>query len=424
MSSYYEVEQFLFTQFPNYQKYGQKAFNPSIEMSKRFAAFHNNPEKDLRLIHVAGTNGKGTSAHSIASILQSAGYQTGLYTSPHLKSFTERIRINGCEISEEAVVDFVSRLKPTIEAVRPSFFEVTVAMAFDYFYSQMVDIAVIEVGLGGRLDSTNVITPEVSLITSIGFDHTDLLGNTLAQIASEKAGIIKHRIPVVIGDEQSETWPVFKEKADREQSPLIRAPETVQLVADHGEDRTIRFQGKDYQIDILSDYYLKNLPGIFETVNTLNKKTWNISEIAIKEGLKHVKQATGLKGRFQILDRSPFVIADISHNEPGLNALLRQIANLSYDHLHLIYGTVKDKDLKSILPLLELPKTTYYFTQSQVPRSLSYIELTEEAGALGLNGEAFEDVNLALQEARKNANSNDLILITGSTFVVAEIEEL
>ena len=422
--TYEESLDFLYRQLPMYQRTGKAALKPNLDNTYRLLEALENPHLQLKFVHVAGTNGKGSSAHSIASILQAAGFKTGLYTSPHLKSFTERIKINGVEVPSSFIAEFVSRIKADIEVIRPSFFEVTVAMAFEYFYQRQVDIAVIEVGLGGRLDSTNVITPEVSLITSIGFDHMDLLGDTLEKIAYEKAGIIKRNIPVVIGDLQDETWPVFEAVAENLSAPIIRATAMVQLLDDMGSTRTISYQNQSYQIDLLSDYYLSNLPGIFETVDTLRQIGWQITEDAIKKGLSNVVHSTGLKGRFQKLGEHPLMIADISHNEPGLQALFKQVGNLEFEVLHLIYGTVKDKDLKRILPILKSKSTRYYFTQSGVPRSLPVEELCEEVRKIDMVGSGYANVNMALTEARKNASSKDLILITGSTFVVAEIDEL
>ncbi|MDH5609863.1 MAG: Mur ligase family protein, partial [Cyclobacteriaceae bacterium] len=372
---------------------------------------------------------KGTSAHTLAAIFQAAGYKTGLYTSPHLKRFTERIRIDGVEISEDGVVRFVDRIRPAIEEVSPSFFEVTVAMAFDYFARQEVDIAIVETGLGGRLDSTNVIVPELCLITSIGFDHMDILGHTLEKIASEKAGIIKPGIPVVIGAHQPDILSVFTEKARELNAPCISNTNRYQVhvVDDTKENRTIRVvrdgMEADYDVQIRAGYYLNNIPGILESVIEMRKLGWNLTPEAVGEGLRSAISMTGLKGRFQLLSETPFTVADISHNKDGLTELFRHVGEMGFAKWHIIYGTVRDKDVAAVLGMLPTG-ATYYFTQSGVPRSLPVDELKIMATKSGIEGEVFTNVNEALAAARQNVGKNDLILITGSTFVVAEIDEL
>ncbi|MFT4736486.1 MAG: dihydrofolate synthase/folylpolyglutamate synthase [Cyclobacteriaceae bacterium] len=404
-----------------YQRVGKAALKPDLSNTKRLLEALGNPHTHFRSIHIAGTNGKGSSAHAISSILQEAGYKTGLYTSPHLKSFTERIRINGSEISQDAVVKFVSDNRSIIEEIQPSFFELTVAMSFLHFFEEKVDIAVIEVGLGGRLDSTNVIVPEVSLITNIGFDHMDLLGYTLPEIAREKAGIIKKSVPVVIGSIQPETLPVFTEISTYHGSPMILCEKLA--IRGSSQFNTVSYGIDSYELDIQSDYYVKNIPGVIETIVQLNVGGWSISTAAIKQGLKSVIQNTGLKGRFQIMGQQPLVIADVSHNEPGLKELLNQIYQINKGRLHLIYGTVVDKDLTGILQML--PKDAkYYFTESSVPRSLPVGQLSEVAKIYDLVGKSFPDVNQSLLEALKEADPDDTILVTGSTFVVAELNEL
>jgi dihydrofolate synthase/folylpolyglutamate synthase len=422
--TYDDCLEYLYERLPMFQRSGKAALKPDLSNTLKLLEELDNPHLSNKYVHIAGTNGKGTSAHSIASILQSAGYKTGLFTSPHLKSFTERIKINGKEIDKSSVVDFIDRTKKIIEAINPSFFEVTAAMAFYYFEYEKVDIAVIEVGLGGRLDSTNVILPEVSLITSIGMDHTDLLGNSLDKIAQEKAGIIKENVPVCIGQYQEETWPVFSETASYKNAPITLADNKAVLLEDQGVRRQIRYGESIFELDLASDYFLDNVPGIIETVFLLRESGWKIDDKAIQKGLANMISLTGLKGRFQQLRQQPLVIADISHNADGIKQLLDQVKRIPHRRLHLIYGTVKDKKLNEIIPLLNLPNTMYYFTQSKVPRSLSAKDLNELTTQNGLIGEVFENVNLALTMARKNADPEDLILVTGSTFVVAEIDDL
>lgn len=404
--TYQETLEYLFTRLPMYQHVGKVAYKKDLSNTIRLLEFLDNPQKNFKSVHIAGTNGKGTSAHGIAAILQTAGYKTGLYTSPHLKSFTERIRINGEEVSHDFVVDFVDRIKPAIEEINPSFFEITVAMAFEYFAKQQVDIAVIETGLGGRLDSTNVIVPEVSLITNIGLDHTDMLGDTLEKIAFEKAGIIKHRVPVVIGETHPDTKPVFVEKARQEKATIIFAPQ------------------KDWKPkSLVPSYLIKNYSGIHATIHELIKKGWKISENDISEGLDHINELTGLKGRLQIISDKPLIIADVSHNAEGLRVLFDQMNSLCEGAIHLIFGTVKEKDLRPIFETFPA-NATIYWTQSSVPRALAVEELAIQGIMEGKQGECFKDVNEAIRHAKGKVQPKDLILISGSTFVVAEVDGL
>lgn len=404
--TYTETLEYLYTRLPMYQRIGKSAYKKDLTNTIRLMDYLGNPHEKFKSIHIAGTNGKGTSAHGIAAILQMAGYKTGLYTSPHLKSFAERIRIDGAEISESWIIDFVDRIKPAIEEIEPSFFEITVAMAYDFFAIEKVQIAVVETGLGGRLDSTNVITPEVSLITNIGFDHMGLLGHTLTDIAREKAGIIKKRVPVVIGKWQEETINVFKEAAERLDAPLI-------------ESKQASWEPQR----IVPDYLLKNCAGIETTISELVKQGWMITSDHIKEGLNQMNELTGLKGRFQVLSQSPLVIADVSHNEDGLNSLFDQLKKKCKGTIHLIFGTVKDKELTPIFK--SFPNNIKaYWTESNVPRSLNVEELAIQAIFSGIEGECFKNVNEAISQAKEKVQPDDLILITGSTFVVAEVDEL
>jgi dihydrofolate synthase / folylpolyglutamate synthase len=406
--TYERTLEYLFSMLPMYQRVGKIAYKKDLTNTLRLLESLDNPQKRFKSIHIAGTNGKGTSAHGIAAILQSAGYKTGLYTSPHLKSFTERIRLNGEEVSKEFVVQFVEKIAPLIVEIKPSFFEVTVAMAFQYFADQKVDMAVIETGLGGRLDSTNVISPEVSLITNIGLDHTDMLGDTLEKIAFEKAGIIKDNTPIVIGEYQKETFPVFEKKAKELNAPLIQAQEYNWHI--HRPNTP--------------DYLKKNLNGVLTVVDQLRNLDWIISDDHIAHGLFNINELTGLKGRYEIVNETPLIIADVSHNAEGLKMLFDQVCSLCKEResdLHLIFGTVRDKSLKSIFNLF--PKNAkIYWTQSSVPRSLPVDELANYGMQNNFNAKQYLSVNDAIADAKNHASLQDVILITGSTFVVAEID--
>ncbi|MEQ8581380.1 MAG: folylpolyglutamate synthase/dihydrofolate synthase family protein [Marinoscillum sp.] len=426
---YQQALTYLYERLPMFQRVGAVAFKKDLGNTVRLLEALGNPQNNFKSVHVAGTNGKGSSAHALASILQSAGYKTGLYTSPHLKEFTERIRLNGGEVSQDFVGQFVSQHQGLIEDINPSFFEVTVAMAFKYFASEEVDIAIIETGLGGRLDSTNVIDPLVSLITMIGYDHADLLGNTLPAIAAEKAGIIKPGRPVVIGANQPDLLSVFKAKAREVGAPLKTMDKMRVVTGDQGvfhQNFEVSEPGEpamEYRTDITANYFLKNIPGVLGVVHELRGLGFTIEKGAIKQGFAQIKSQTGLKGRWQMIGQSPMVVADVSHNEPGVAQLLEQVSLVPRRRLHLIIGMVRDKDISGVLKLL--PKeATYYFTQSSVPRSLPAVDLRLQAEVLGLLGDRFINVNQALKEAEKNAHSDDFILICGSTFVVAEIEHL
>lgn len=404
--TYEQTLEFLYSKLPMYQRVGKRAYKKDLINTIKLMDFLNNPQNKFKSVHIAGTNGKGTSAHGIAAILQTAGYKVGLYTSPHLKSFTERIKINGNEVSREFVIDFVERIKPAIEQIQPSFFEITVALAYEYFVQQEVDIAVIETGLGGRLDSTNVIKPEICLITNIGYDHVDMLGDTLAKIAAEKAGIIKQHVPVVLGESHPETVPVFEQIAARNEATLIRAGIS-------------KWKPKK----LVPVYLLKNMGGIESVIQELNRQGWKISSKQISEGIENINELTGLKGRLQVLADNPLTIADVSHNADGLKILFDQVQSICKGKVHLIFGTVKDKDLKSIFSFF--PKESLvYWTQSSVPRALPVEELAIQGVMNQIQGECFKEVDEAIRNAKEKAQPNDLILITGSTFVVAEIDEL
>ncbi len=406
MKTYQETIDFLYTQLPVYQKEGKAALNYKLNKIRDFCQQLDNPQNQFKSIHIAGTNGKGSSSHMLASVLQEAGYKVGLYTSPHLKNFTERIKVSGKEVENDFVIEFVDKCTPIIEHLKPSFFEMTVAMAFDYFAQQKVDYAIIEVGLGGRFDSTNIINPLLSIITNISLDHQNILGDTLAKIASEKAGIIKSNVPVVIGEYHDETFPVFQKKVEEVNTELYKAFENVL------EDNIN-----------LPNYQLLNRRTVQMACGVLAKQGLKLSNENIKEGLTNYVKNTNLKGRWQQLQKEPLVICDTGHNEAGIQLLVEQINKESYDQLFIILGMVNDKDTQKILSLL--PKEAYYyFCQASLPRALNADILKQNAQQVGLRGEVILDVNNAIAIAKKNAKKNDFIYIGGSTFVVAEIKDL
>lgn len=426
--NYQQTLEYLYGMLPMYQRIGQAAFKKDLSNTLRLCEALGNPHTKFRSVHIAGTNGKGSSSHAIAAVLQAAGYKTGLYTSPHLKSFTERIRINGVEIPEDAVVRWVAANQQLIEEVKPSFFELTVALAFDYFATEAVDIAVVEVGMGGRLDSTNVITPELSLITNIGLDHTAFLGDTLAEIAGEKAGIIKNGVPVVISEKQPETTPVFEQKAAGSQAPVLFATDFIRLRTNDDGSLQIFLHDNSWidslRPDIHAAYFRKNLPGIFCSLYQLQQRGYAaITPSSIQQGLENIISLTGLKGRWQVLGKAPLTVCDVSHNPDGIRQLMEQLRGQSFEQLFLIIGTVNDKDVNTVLTLLPT-EAFYYFCQASIPRALGAETLQQLAASHGLRGKLLPDVNQAIADARRQAGANDLILITGSTFVVAEIDDL
>ena len=403
--NYQETLDWMFSQLPMYQRQGKTAFKKDLTNTLALSKHLNTPEKKFKTIHVAGTNGKGSTSHMLASILQEAGYKVGLYTSPHLKDFRERIKINGEPVQESTVTDFIENNQSFLREQKLSFFEMTVGLAFDCFAKEKVDIAVIEVGLGGRLDSTNIITPEVSVITNIGLDHTQFLGETLPEIAFEKAGIIKSSIPVVVGEYQKETFPTFQEIATLKNAPLFLAEK---------ENDTI------FETDLKGSYQLKNVKTAIQTIAVLKDKGLTISEEHIKNGLLNVVKNTGLLGRWQILNEQPKVICDTGHNAEGLTYIFEQLKSESFEKLHIVFGVVNDKDLDSVLPLF--PKNAiYYFCKPNIPRGLDASELMVKAAKYDLKGNMYSSVEKAYSWALKNANVNDLVFIGGSTFVVAEV---
>ncbi|GAB3696792.1 folylpolyglutamate synthase/dihydrofolate synthase family protein [Spirosoma flavus] len=428
---YTEALDYLYSRLPVFHRIGPKAIKPGLGNTLALCEALDNPQGKFRSIHVGGTNGKGSTSYMLAAIYQTAGYRTGLYTSPHLQSFTERIRINGVPIAEEDVARFVVEHQSLIERIEPSFFEVTVAMAFDYFARQQVDVAIIEVGLGGRLDSTNVITPLISVITNIGYDHTDILGDTLPQIASEKAGIIKPGLPIIIGETHPESEPVFSKTAQLLKAPITFADQTYQVenrgIIDGVRHLSVTYGGEsnyvqNLSLDLLGTYQLPNLATVLATVEALQPQLpvrWEDEASA----LSAVTLLTGLKGRFQMLGDQPKVIADTAHNHPGLIALFETIATLPYATLRIVLGMVADKDRGKVLDVL--PKTAvYYFCQAQTPRALPAETLQAEARQAGLLGAVYPEVNVALKSALAEASADDLILITGSNYIIAELTNL
>ncbi|WP_298136494.1 folylpolyglutamate synthase/dihydrofolate synthase family protein [Flavobacterium sp.] len=404
--NYQETIDWMFSQLPMYQTQGASAYKKDLTNTLLLSKHLNHPEKDLKCIHVAGTNGKGSTSHLLASILQEAGYKVGLYTSPHLKDYRERIKINGEEISEQFVCEFINSNKTFFEDNQLSFFEMTVGLAFEYFRKEKTDINIIEVGMGGRLDSTNIIKPLVSVITNIGFDHTQFLGNTLEAIASEKAGIIKKEIPVVIGEYTKETKTVFLNKAKETNSEIFFASDLIEEV---------------YPSELLGDYQIHNKKTVIQNIKVIqSQKQFNVTELHIRNGLQKVIRNTGLKGRWQQLKQSPKVICDTAHNSHGLKIVLNQIKNEKFEQLHIVLGVVNDKDLNEILPLF--PKNAkYYFCKPNIPRGLNAEILQKKGLNFQLEGKVYNSVSNAYQDALKSSMEKDFIYIGGSTFVVAEV---
>jgi dihydrofolate synthase / folylpolyglutamate synthase len=428
MMTYQQTLDYLFSRLPMFSRIGAAAYKADLTNTIRLCEFLGNPQTKFKTIHIAGTNGKGSVSHMLAAILQTAGYKTGLYTSPHLKDFRERIKIDGEMIDEAFVVDFTKRIKPLIEEISPSFFEITVAMAFDYFAQQQIEVAVIETGLGGRLDSTNIITPELSIITNIGWDHMNLLGDSLEKIAFEKAGIIKTGVPVVIGEVLIETKSLFEKVANERNAPLSIASQKRQvmewdwqkneLVTEVAEEH--HTDHKIYHLDLPGIYQTKNLLTVLEACSQLQNQGWKIDDEKIHKGLRQTKKLTGLHGRWEIIHHSPLVVLDVAHNIDGIQQLIEQAEVTEHRQLHIIIGMVKDKDVENILALL--PETAlYYFTKAQIPRALPEDELMEKGLAAKLQGDSFPEVNDALQFAIQHAHPDDMIVVCGSVFLVGEV---
>jgi dihydrofolate synthase/folylpolyglutamate synthase len=431
MDRYLMALEYLYTQLPMFQRTGPAAYKHSLGNTLKLDQMYGHPHTRFRTLHVAGTNGKGSVSHMLAAILQSAGYKTGLYTSPHLKDFRERIRVNGQMVPEAFVTSWTEdfQLRNRAAGIEPSFFELTVAMAFDYFAKVQVDVAVIEVGLGGRLDSTNIITPEVCVVTNISYDHMSLLGNTLPEIAAEKAGIIKPGIPVVIGQRQPETDAVFTAKAEKEQSPLFFAPD--EFSADYGmldqwgnQVLNVRKDGAiawpALKLDLPGNYQRLNILPVLKVFDLLCGKGWNIPEDKVRDGLSSVRRLTGLMGRWQVIGANPRIVCDTGHNEDGIRMVVEQIRQTPYRKLHIVFGTVSDKDPGTVLALMPR-EATYYFCQAALPRAMDSGALRARALEAGLKGNAYPTVKEAFDAALSAAGPEDFIFVGGSTFVVAEI---
>lgn len=430
-ASYLETINYLFSQLPMYQRVGPKAFKKDLTNIRLLCGAIGHPETQIKSIHIAGTNGKGSTAHMLSAILQERGFKTGLYTSPHYKDFRERIKINGEYISESSVVKFVQTNTPHFEQIKPSFFEITVAMAFDYFAKNEVDIAIIETGLGGRLDSTNVVQPLLSVITNISFDHTNFLGNTLPLIATEKAGIIKPKVPVVIGETHPETKPVFLKKAAEMKASIAFADQEYEVIPEVKKEANptykIKQKGKlvfeNLELDLKGSYQSKNLITALKAIEILDKKNPEFQGRDINQllaALKNVRQLTNIKGRWEILGTAPKIICDSAHNEDGIQMMMKDLSKIKYNKLHFILGSVFDKPLEKTLPLLP-KKAIYYFARPNIPRGMKAEELKEVASEYELTGLAYNTVSKALAAAQKAAANDDLIFIGGSTFVVAEV---
>ena len=432
--TYQQTLAYLYEQLPMFQRVGAAGFKKGLGNTLALVEALGNPERQFRSVHVAGTNGKGSSSHLLAAVLQAAGYKVGLYTSPHLREFTERIKVNGQELPADYLVQWVARWQPLFEQVEPSFFEMCVALAFAYFAEQRVDVAVVEVGLGGRFDSTNIITPLVSLITNISFDHQALLGNTLPEIAGEKAGIIKAGVPVVVSQTQPEVAAVFEREAAARLAHLVFADQIYQatFAAEPSAETGLRplritQHGRPYlpnaELGLPGDYQQFNLPGVLATLDELRAQGFRISEAAVRTGLRQVTGLTGLRGRWSIIGRRPLVVCDTGHNAAGLRLVVEQLRRLPHQRLHLVIGTVKDKDVLAMLALLPA-EGMYYFCAANIPRALPVQELAAMATATGLAGQAYNSVAAAVAAARAAAGPDDTLFIGGSTFVVAEVEDL
>lgn len=419
---------YLYDQLPIFSRSGAKAYKADLKNTLELCNFLGNPQNKLKTIHVAGTNGKGSVSHMLAAILQANGYKTGLYTSPHLKDFRERIKINGRMLAKNFLVGFVAKTKTISEKIEPSFFELTFVMALDYFVQKNVDVAIIETGLGGRLDSTNVITPILSVITNISYDHMDILGNTLEKIAYEKAGIIKKNIPVVIGATTSKTKPVFEKKAKEMNSEISFAVEKYKIISSVYRTKSLELETENktnkakekFSLDLNGLYQQKNILTVLTAVDLLNKN-FSLKREKTENALSNVKKLTGLFGRWEVVHENPTVVLDVAHNEDGIRQLMAHIRQLSFDKLHIIFGMVKDKKIEKAL--CQFPKSAvYYFTKAQNPRALPENELRNIAKGFKLDGDIFPDVNLALKAALTKPSKKDLIIVCGSIFVIAEVE--
>ena len=423
--TYSETLDYLFAKLPMFQRVGDKAFKKDLSNTLTLLEALGNPHKQFKSIHIAGTNGKGSVTHILASILQKAGYRTACYTSPHYKDFRERIKVDGTFVSETYIIDFVSKNQDLIEKIQPSFFEITVAMAFDYFAQQNIDIAIIETGMGGRFDSTNVLTPLLSIITNISLDHQQFLGDTVAQIAFEKAGIIKADVPVLIGEFQQETHAVYVDKAMKTKSSLFYAQELYEI-----EDFKTSITGSSFYIDNGEELiaYKTDLSGFYQEKNIqtalaaclLLQEEFTVTQEHQLKGLENVRTSTYFLGRSMLLNENPLAIADSAHNEAGINELNKVINTTPFKNLHFVFGTVSDKDLSKVIPLLP-QNATYYFCKANIPRGMNADKLAETAHSLGLKGDSYSSVMEAYQSALSQTEVDDLIIVSGSIFVVAEV---
>lgn len=431
MMNYQETLEYLYANLPMFSRSGASAYKKDVTNTALLCEAIGNPQHRIKTIHVAGTNGKGSTSHMLAAVFQQGGYKTGLYTSPHLKDFRERIRIDGKMIPEDFIVSFVENIKKTSEAINPSFFELTVAMMLAWFAEQNVDMAVIETGLGGRLDSTNIIQPALSIITNIGYDHMNILGNTLQEIAIEKAGIIKAGAPVVIGETLPETKDIFLSVASSLKADILFAAERFMVTAVDYQTDLLKIEleditthkRRDYSLDLVGIYQQNNLRTVITALGVLAKKGFSFDDKQILSALGNVKSINGLRGRWDIIQRQPLIVLDVAHNEDGIKQLLSQLSLLTFKKLHIVFGIVRDKEVAKILALL--PKeAAYYFTRAKIPRALPENELMAKAGEYALYGTAYPGVNEALSSAQRNAGAADMILVCGSVYVVGEVDDI
>ncbi|MDQ3551074.1 MAG: bifunctional folylpolyglutamate synthase/dihydrofolate synthase [Bacteroidota bacterium] len=427
--TYAETLDFLYTKLPMFSRVGSSAFKKDLTNTIILLEHLENPHQKFKSIHVGGTNGKGSVSHMMASVLQTAGYKTGLYTSPHIHDFRERIKINGVLADEFFVIEFVEKISGLIDQVKPSFFEITVAMAFDYFAQKKVDIAVIEVGLGGRLDSTNVIDPVLSVITNIGFDHMNMLGDSLSEIAFEKSGIIKENTPVVVGERNAESDEVFLQAAALHDSDILFAEDIYATTNYQWKQNHLIVEVQNqliqnyhqFKLDLSGIYQIKNVCTVLSAFDVLYDKGFIIKDDIIKEGLANVVTNTGLTGRWQVIHKEPLIVLEVAHNEDGIQQMLKHLNELTFQNLHIIFGIVKDKEIRAILQLFP-PQAKYYFTQADIPRALPASELKSIADNLNLTGEVFTNVNEALQNVLSVAGKEDVIIVCGSIFLIAEVD--
>ena len=426
--NYAETIDYLYTRLPMFSRIGAPALKPGLDNITRLCYSLGDPQKKFKSIHIAGTNGKGSVSHMLAAIFQTAGYKTGLHTSPHLYDFRERLKVNGEPAPEEFVTRFVENIKPLIEEMIPSFFEISIAMTFEYFAQQKVDIAIVETGLGGRLDSTNILQPELSIITNIGLDHMQLLGNSPGEIAAEKAGIIKKNTPVVIGEAEPGTAAVFEKIAKEKDAPITYATDQFSIVDYHNRIHSMDVEVAKknymdhykYEIDLPGIYQLKNLLTVLQATSVLNQMDWKLDNEYVRKALANVRKLTGLHGRWEVIHEKPLVILDVAHNEDGIRMVLQQLELIAPTSVHIILGMVKDKAITKILSLLP-SGAQYYFTQAHVPRALAAEHLQTQAATFHLKGDTYDDVNDALKTALNHAGESDLILVCGSIFLVAEV---